>query len=244
VPKLQLQTLNKRFPGPDGQSIQAVAAVSLEITHGELLAIVGPSASGKTTLLRLVAGLETPDSGQVRIDGIEVTHWSPGARNLAMVFQSLALYPHLTAAQNIGFGLKLRRVRAEEIRPRVQAIAQRLDIANCLARRPFELSGGQRQRVALARALIGQPRILLLDEPFSHLDLPFRRQLCRDWQTLQAELHLTTVLVTHHLDEARALGQRLAVMHQGRIEQVGPPNALRAHPATAFVAEFLQPGLT
>ncbi len=243
VPKLQLHALSKGFSGPEGQTIRAVDDVSLEIADGELLAVVGPSASGKTTLLRLIAGLESLDSGRIRLGDTDVTDRPPGARHVAMVFQTLALYPHLTAAQNIGFGLKLQGTGTKEIHQRTVFIAEQLKIADCLDRRPFELSGGQRQRVALARALIRRPSILLLDEPFSHLDRPLRRQLCRDWKAFHVEFQLTTLLVTHHLDEAEALGQRLAVMNRGRIEQVGCVQELRAQPATPFVGDFLAPGL-
>ncbi len=243
VPKLQLQALRKQFSGPGGSTIRAVEDVSIGIADGEWLAMVGPSACGKTTLLRLIAGLESLDSGCIRLGDRDITRHAPEVRQVAMVFQTLALYPHLTAAENIGFGLKLQGAPTEEIRQRTARMAGRLGIADCLDRRPFELSGGQRQRVALARALIREPSLLLLDEPFSHLDRALRRQLCRDWKHLHAELRLTTLLVTHQLDEAEALGERLAVMNQGRIEQVGPAAELRARPATPFVSEFLRPGL-
>lgn len=243
VPDLNVQALCKHFIGPDGRRIEAVRSVSLEVGDGERLAIVGPSASGKTTLLRLVAGLETVDRGRIQVGGADVTADPPRKRNLAMVFQTLALYPHLTAAQNIGFGLRLRGIARDEIQHRTGRIAGRLEITACLERRPFELSAGQRQRVALARALIRKPHILLLDEPFSHLDGPLRRQLCRELRILHEEFQLTSVLVTHNLAEAEALGQRVAVMHHGQIEQVGSVADLRAKPATPFVAEFLQPGL-
>lgn len=243
MPDLNLQALCKHFTGPDGRGIEAVQSASLDVAHRELLALVGPSASGKTTLLRLIAGLETVDRGRIQIAGTDVTAQPPAKRNLAMVFQMLALYPHLTAAQNIGLGLRLRGTARDELNQRVNGIAERLEITTCLDRRPFELSAGQRQRVALARALVRKPDILLLDEPFSHLDAPLRRQLCRELKTLHKEFQLTSLLVTHNLAEAEALGHRVAVMHHGRIEQVGSIGELRAKPATPFVAEFLQPGL-
>jgi multiple sugar transport system ATP-binding protein len=243
VPDLNLQALCKHFIGPDGQRIEAVRSASLEVAHRELLAIVGPSASGKTTLLRLIAGLETVDRGRVQIAGADVSAQPPSKRNLAMVFQMLALYPHLTAAQNIGLGLRLRGTARNEVDQRVRGIAGRLEITSSLDRRPSELSAGQRQRVALARALIRKPDILLLDEPFSHLDAPLRRQLCRELRTLHDEFQLTSLLVTHNIAEAEALGHRVAVMHRGRIEQVDSVEELRAKPATPFVAEFLLPGL-
>jgi multiple sugar transport system ATP-binding protein len=243
VPDLKLQGLSKHFTGANNRRIDAVQNVSLEVGAGEFLAIVGPSAGGKTTLLRLIAGLETADQGRMHIGDTEVTALPPQKRDLAMVFQTLALYPHLTAAQNIGLGLRLRGARPSEIQQRTQEIAGRLDISVCLERRPFELSAGQGQRVALARALIRKPGLLLLDEPLSHLDAPLRRQLCRELRTLHGELQLTSLLVTHDLEAAEALGHRVAVMHEGRIEQVGAIDELRCDPTTPFVGEFLQRGL-
>ena len=243
VPDLRLQTVTKRFVGHEGGKIDAVQRVSLDVHDGELLAVVGPSASGKTTLLRLIAGLEIADEGRISIADMDVTRRPPQAREIAMVFQTLALYPHMTTARNIGLSLRLRGVNSDQIRRRTAEMADRLNIRDCLQRRPYELSGGQRQRVALARALIRKPVILLLDEPLSHLDGPLRRQLCRELNGLHREFKLTTLLVTHDLAEAEALGQRLALMNHGRIEQVGSPEELRAHPATTFVAEFLRPGL-
>ena len=243
MPNLTLQALSKSFVGPDGQRIGAVQNISLEVEDGELLAVVGTSASGKTTLLRLVAGLETPDDGQLQVGTNNITRHPPQERDMAMVFQTLALYPHMTAAENIGFGLRLRGITKGEIRQRTAQLADRLHIQDCLERRPFELSGGQQQRVALARALIRKPEILLLDEPLSHLDGPLRRQLGRELKALHAEFNLTTLWVTHDLAEAEAVGHRLAVMNRGRIEQVGSADELRMRPATPFVAEFLQPGL-
>lgn len=243
VPDLKLQALSKHFVGPDGKRTDAVQSASLDVSDGELLAIVGPSASGKTTLLRLIAGLETVEQGCIRIADVDVTMRPPQERPVAMVFQTLALYPHMTTAQNIGFGLRLRGVNRDEIRRRTAEIAGRLDIVNCLDRQPYELSGGQRQRVALARALIRKPAVLLLDEPLSHLDGPLRRRLCGELKGLHAEFRLTTLLVTHDLSEAEALGERLAVMHNGTIAQVGCVTEVRAKPATPFVAEFVRPGL-
>jgi len=240
VPDLELQGLSKHFIQPDGRRIEAVRSASLKVEDGELLAMIGPSASGKTTLLRLIAGLETPDQGRIRISGRDVTSLPSHTRNLAMVFQALALYPHLTVAENIGLGLRLRGTAPNEVRQRTAEIAGRLEVSDCLARRPFELSAGQGQRVALARALIRQPDFLLLDEPFSHLDGPLRRQLCRTLRALHEEFKLTSLLVTHNLAEAEALGERVAVVHGGHIEQVGPIHDLRAKPTTPSVGEFLR----
>jgi ABC-type sugar transport system ATPase subunit len=242
VPRLQLSALNKRFAGARGEVIHALRDVSLEVADGELLAIVGPSASGKTTLLRVIAGLETPDSGTVVAEVRELTHLPPQAREVAMVFQSLALYPHLTARDNIGFGLRLRGLPPGDRSTRVNKLAGRLGIASVLDRHPADLSAGQRQRVALARALAQRPRILLLDEPFSHLDRPLRRELCGELRVLHRELALTTLLVTHDTREAEGLAGRAALLHDGRLEQVGRFEDLRASPATAFVASFMGEG--
>jgi len=242
VPDLKLQMLSKHFAALGGRRIHAVDCAYLNVEDGELLALVGPSATGQTTLLRLIAGLDEPDEGQILVGERNITRVPAPERDVGMVFQTLALYPHMTVAQNIDFGLRLRRTPKNEIRNRVHEVAERLSLQECMDRRPFELSGGQRQRVALARALVRRPGILLLDEPFSHLDGMLRRQLCGELKTLHAEFRLTILLVTHDLAEAAALARRMAVMNAGRIEQVGSVEVLRLQPATPFVAEFMKPG--
>lgn len=217
----------------------ALQRVWLEVAEREFLAIVGPSGCGKTTTLRLIAGLEAPDAGTISLNGKIVNDVPPAEREVAMVFQSHALFPHLTAFENLALGLKLRRVPQAEAAARVREMAELLGLADCLARRPAELSGGQRQRVALGRALVRRPQVLLLDEPLSNLDAPLRRGLRRELLRLHRELGLTTLLVTHDPAEALALGERVAVMNGGVIEQVATPAELRARPATQLVAAFL-----
>jgi len=239
--RVVLENATKTFFGSNGQTIRAVNRASLIVEDKELLALVGPSGCGKTTTLRLIAGLEELTEGTISIAGKVVNTMSPKERDVAMVFQSHALYPHMTAYENIAFGLKVRRFSKSEITQRVAATAKILGLNDCLDRRPGEISGGQRQRVALGRALVRRPQVLLLDEPFANLDAPLRRELRRELLRLHRELGLTILLVTHDQAEAMALGQRVAVMNAGAIEQVGEPAKVRARPATPFVAAFLDP---
>lgn len=236
-----LENVTKHFRAPGGQTIQALSGVSLTVQDREMLTLVGPSGCGKTTMLRLIAGLEEVTKGAISLNGKLVNGVPPKDRNVAMVFQNHALYPHLTAGENIAFGLKLRRVPKPEITQQVGETAELLGLRNCLGRRPAELSGGERQRVALGRALVRRPQVLLLDEPLSNLDAPLRRELRRELLRLHREITLTIVYVTHDQIEAMALGQRVAVMNSGVMEQVDSPADLRARPATPFVAAFLDP---
>jgi multiple sugar transport system ATP-binding protein len=240
VSRIVLANLSKTFRF-GAQSLVALSNVSLAVTKGELLTLVGPSGSGKTTLLRLVAGLETPDQGRITFDERDVTQVPPEYRGVAMVFQSHALFPHFTAAENLGFGLRLRGIRRSEIQQRVGEMAELLGIAACLGRRPAELSGGEKQRVALGRALIKRPQILLLDEPFGHLDQPRRVQLQRELPALRDRFGTTMLLVTHDPADALALGQRVAVLQEGRLQQIGTAQELRDRPAHPFVAEMFPP---
>jgi multiple sugar transport system ATP-binding protein len=241
VADIVIQRLSKSFPAARRKEapLCAIAEISLNISAGELVTLVGPSGSGKTTLLRLIAGLEEPDAGTITIAGRDQARVPVGERDVAMVFQTLALYPHMTSHQNMAFGLKLRGIAAGDIAARIGDTAGRLGLDGCLLRRPAELSGGQRQRVALGRALVRQPKVLLLDEPFANLDAPLRRELRRDLQRLHRELGLTILLVTHDETEALALGQRVAVLNAGKLEQFSPPTELRTAPASPFVATFL-----
>ena len=241
--RVVLQNLQKVFIGPKGERISAVHGLNLAVEDKELLTLVGPSGCGKTTTLRLIAGLEEPTAGTISFNGNVVNGVPPKRRDVAMVFQQHALYPHLTAGENMGFGLKLRRVPKAEAVQRVWEMADLLGVTDCLKRKPAELSGGQRQRVALGRALVRRPPLLLLDEPFANLDAPLRRELRRELLRLHGELGLTILLVTHDQAEALALGRRVAVMNGGAIEQIATPVEIRARPATPFVTAFLDTGL-
>jgi ABC-type sugar transport system ATPase subunit len=216
----------------------------LSIDDGEFVVIVGPSGCGKSTLLRLVAGLEEPSAGQVLIDGTDVTGAAPADRGLAMVFQSYALYPHLTVAENIAFPLKIARMPKAEVRSRVAAVAEALDLTALLARRPSALSGGQRQRVSIARAIVREPKVLLLDEPLSNLDAELRVRMRHEFARLHGRLAATMIYVTHDQLEAMTLANRIVVMSEGRVEQVGAPLELYNAPASLAVARAIgSPGM-
>ncbi len=232
---LTVNNLTKIFPG----DVRAVDDFSLEVAEGELLVLVGPSGCGKTTLLRMIAGLETPTAGSISIDGHAVDRLPPKDRDLAMVFQHYALYPHMTVARNMGFGLKMRRVDRAEIDKRVHEAAELLDIGDLLDRRPSELSGGQRQRVALGRAMVRKPRVFLFDEPLSNLDAELRRQMRQEIRRLHEQLGTATVYVTHDQTEAMTLGGRIAVMREGRLQQTDSAKTLYDRPANRFVAGFV-----
>ncbi len=229
-----LENLRKTFSG-----VAAVDGVDLHVPDGELLVLVGPSGCGKTTTLRMIAGLDEPTAGEIHIGGRSVRHLAPKDRHVAMMFQHFALYPHLDVARNLAFGLKLRRVPRPEIEVRVRDAARTLGIEHLLQRRPEELSGGERQRVALGRAIVQDPQVFLLDEPLSNLDARWRESLRTDLVELQRQLGTTTIHVTHDQVEAMLLGQRIAVMNAGRIQQVGPPLEVYRAPANRFVAEFI-----
>ena len=232
---ISLRGLSKVFP--NGQA--AARDVTLDIADGELLVLVGPSGSGKSTVLRLIAGLDPPTAGEVLIGGRNVTSVAPQDRDLAMVFQSYALYPHKSVRENLAFGLQLRRVAPPEIRERVQQTAAALGIETLLERKPAQLSGGQRQRVALGRAIVRDPQAFLLDEPLSNLDPQTRFATRAELAVLHRRLGATIVYVTHDQEEAMTLGTRVAVMRDGAIEQLAPPLELFREPANVFVAGFI-----
>ncbi len=217
----------------------ALHGIDLQIEPGEFFALLGPSGSGKTTTLRILAGLEAVNEGRVLLDGQDVTATEPGERDVAMVFQSYALYPHMSVAQNIGFPLKMVGRTAAEIDQAVRDAAARVDIGHLLDRKPGQLSGGQQQRCALARAIVRQPRLFLLDEPLSNLDAKLRLETRAELRKLQRSLGVTAVYVTHDQEEAMTIAARMAVFMEGRIVQVGTPHAIFRRPATATVAGFI-----
>jgi multiple sugar transport system ATP-binding protein len=232
---IEILNLTKTFPG----GVVAIDDVSLRIGDGEFMALVGPSGCGKSTLLRAIAGLEDVTSGEISIGGRDVTDLAPRHRDIAMVFQSYALYPHMSVRQNLGYGLKVRRVAKGEIRQRVNEIADLLGLTELLDRKPAQLSGGQRQRVAMGRAIARESQAFLMDEPLSNLDAKLRVGMRASLAQLHQQLAVTTVYVTHDQVEAMTLGQRVAVMRDGRILQVDTPQTLYERPRDVFVAGFI-----
>ncbi len=231
---IQIKNVSKTFG-----SFVALDDVSLEVPDGDLLALLGPSGSGKTTLLRVIGGLEVPDQGSVLLHDEDITEKSARDRNIGFVFQHYALFRHMTVAENVGYGLRVRKAPAVEIRERVDELLHLVRLDGLHARYPGQLSGGQRQRVALARALAARPSVLLLDEPFGALDAKVRKEL-RQWlRTLHEEIHVTSIFVTHDQEEAMDLADRIIVMNRGRIEQVGSTDELYERPASPFVFDFL-----
>ena len=231
---LELVHLEKSFG-----SVHVVKDFNLAIDKGEFVSFLGPSGCGKTTVLRMVAGFETPTSGAIRIDGQDVTRAKPNQRRIGMVFQAYALFPNLTVEQNVGFGLRVAGKGRTEIRARVKEMLELIGLPKLGDRYPFQLSGGQQQRVALARALAVSPRVLLLDEPLSALDAKIRINLREEIRRIQRELGITTIFVTHDQEEALSMSDRVVVMHEGVADQVGTPFEIYSRPATRFVAQFV-----
>jgi putative spermidine/putrescine transport system ATP-binding protein len=234
VPAVSLRGLVKRF-----DDVTAVAGVDLDIAAGEFFSMLGPSGSGKTTVLRMIGGFEKPTAGTVLLGGTDVTTRAPFERNLTTVFQDYALFPHMTVLDNVAYGLRVRGMGSVERRERAAAALRRVALHGLESRRPVQLSGGQRQRVALARALVVDPAVLLLDEPLGALDLKLREQMQLELKSIQRDVGITFLFVTHDQDEALTLCDRLAVFNAGRIEQVGSPGEVYEHPASRFVAGFV-----
>ena len=235
---ISLRNVEKTY-GHGPKAVKAIHGVSAEIADGEFIVIVGPSGCGKSTLLRMVAGLEEISGGEIDIGGRVVNRLEPAERDIAMVFQNYALYPHMSVYDNMAYGLKIAKVPKSEIEQRVQKAAKILELGGLLDRKPRQLSGGQRQRVAMGRAIVRQPQVFLFDEPLSNLDAKLRAQTRLEIQKLHRELGVTSLFVTHDQVEAMTLGQRLIVMNAGRIEQIGTPAQVYARPATTFVAGFI-----
>ena len=233
--EVELKQIVKIFPG----STKALDEIDLKVKDRELMVILGPSGCGKSTLLRIVAGLEKATDGRVFIDGQDVTEQEPGTRDIAMVFQNYALYPHMTVFKNLAYGLKNRKINKSEINRRVKEVAETLQIEEYLDRKPSQLSGGQRQRVAMGRAIARNPKVFLFDEPLSNLDAKLRVQVRLEISRLQSELGVTSLYVTHDQVEAMTLGHRLVLMNEGRIEQIGEPLQVYESPKTLFVAGFI-----
>ena len=231
---VELKQLHRRFG-----EVVALAGIDLEIATGEFVSLLGPSGCGKTTALRLVAGFDRPTSGRVVIDGKDVTDVPPNRRDIGMVFQAYSLFPNMTAVRNVEFGLRVRKQARTDRNRRALELLDLVGLAQAADRYPHQLSGGMQQRVALARALAIEPRLLLLDEPLSALDAKVRVQLREEIRRIQLELGITTIYVTHDQEEALSISDRVAVMHDGKIEQIGPPAEMYGNPATPFVAEFI-----
>ena len=231
---LQLEDIQKSFGGA-----KVLNGVSLSVRQGEFVTLLGSSGCGKTTTLRIIAGLETPDSGRVLLSGQDVTNMEPNRRDVNTVFQNYALFPHMNVGANIGYSLKIRKTPKEEIRRRVKGMLGLVQLEGYERRMPRELSGGQKQRVAIARALVNEPRLLLLDEPLGALDLQLRRQMQQELKRLQKKLGITFIYITHDQEEALNMSDRIAVMRDGRFQQVGAPSEIYDSPKTSYVASFV-----
>ena len=232
--RLDIEGASKSFG-----EVAALADVSLGVSAGEFVTILGPSGSGKTTLLKVIAGFETADTGRILVDGADVTDLDPAQRNIGMVFQNYALFPHMSVARNVAYPLAMRRMAKAEIDRRVAEALDMVELAGMAERLPKQLSGGQQQRVALARATVFQPRLLLLDEPFGALDRKLREQMQLEVRRLQRRLGLTTLFITHDQEEALVMSDRIAVMDKGRLQQVGLPHEIYEAPANPFIADFI-----
>ena len=231
---LQLQQIRKSFA-----NTEVLKGIDLEAGQGEFITLLGASGCGKTTTLRIIAGLELPDSGQVILEGHNITDWEPNKRDVNTVFQNYALFPHMNVADNVGYGLKIRKVPKAEIAERVERALRLVQLEEYGKRMPDQLSGGQKQRIAIARAVINEPKVLLLDEPLGALDLKLRRQMQLELKRLQKQLGITFIYITHDQEEAINMSDRIGVMHEGVLEQMGTPNEVYYRPRTSYVADFV-----
>ncbi len=236
---IRIRGLSKLFAGPDGRSVAAVNDVTLEVGAGRLVTLLGPSGCGKTTLLRMIAGFEEPSSGDILFGERRMNEVAPNKRDTAMVFQSYAVFPHLDVAENVAFGLRLRKLPEAEIRERVGRVLEQTGLAPYAKRAPNQLSGGQQQRVALARCIVMEPRVLLFDEPLSNLDAKLREQMRVEIRDLQQRIGITSIYVTHDQVEAMSISDQIVVMKAGVVEQMGSPHEIYARPASRFVADFI-----
>ena len=231
---LQLQQIRKSFA-----NTEVLKGIDLEAGQGEFITLLGASGCGKTTTLRIIAGLELPDSGQVILEGHNITDWEPNKRDVNTVFQNYALFPHMNVADNVGYGLKIRKVPKAQIADRVERALRLVQLEEYGKRMPDQLSGGQKQRIAIARAVINEPKVLLLDEPLGALDLKLRRQMQLELKRLQKQLGITFIYITHDQEEAINMSDRIGVMHEGVLEQMGTPNEVYYRPRTSYVADFV-----
>ena len=231
---LQLQQIRKSFA-----NTEVLKGIDLEAGQGEFITLLGASGCGKTTTLRIIAGLELPDSGQVILEGRDITDWEPNKRDVNTVFQNYALFPHMNVADNVGYGLKIRKVPKAQITERVERALRLVQLEEYKKRMPDQLSGGQKQRIAIARAVINEPKVLLLDEPLGALDLKLRRQMQLELKRLQKQLGITFIYITHDQEEAINMSDRIGVMHEGVLEQMGTPNEVYYRPRTSYVADFV-----
>lgn len=231
---LELKNIRKKFDG-----VGVLEGINLAISRGEFITLLGSSGCGKTTTLRIIAGLEQPDTGNVLLEGKDVTALAPNQRDVNTVFQNYALFPHMNVADNVGYGLKLKKIPKDEIRKRVREMLELVQLSGYEKRKPSELSGGQKQRVAIARALINNPKVLLLDEPLGALDLQLRRAMQTELKRLQKKLGITFIYITHDQEEAINMSDRIAVMKDGLFEQIGTPDEIYNHPKSSYVATFV-----
>lgn len=231
---LQLQQIRKSFA-----NTEVLKGIDLEAGQGEFITLLGASGCGKTTTLRIIAGLELPDSGQVILEDHDITDWEPNKRDVNTVFQNYALFPHMNVADNVGYGLKIRKVPKAQIAERVERALRLVQLEEYKKRMPDQLSGGQKQRIAIARAVINEPKVLLLDEPLGALDLKLRRQMQLELKRLQKQLGITFIYITHDQEEAINMSDRIGVMHEGVLEQMGTPNEVYYRPRTSYVADFV-----